>query len=183
MGSYHWQSQELRSGYFLSTETTFGGRGDLAGQGTGAIMSYGDLIFTTLTRARTAREAIEVMDQLCQVRLKPPPDRAPRLSLTPLAETHHRKRCPCILSGDAFADLWLREQRRVLWRGRLYRSLALGAHRKGQIRQGCCLGGVASTRGLRYGHGKPGAHTHVQPGMPVQGSQAIGAAMVGVGPP
>lgn len=36
-----------------STETTFGGRGDLAGQGTGAIMSYGDLIFTTLTRART----------------------------------------------------------------------------------------------------------------------------------
>lgn len=49
------------------TETTFGGRGDLAGQGTGAIMSYGDLIFTTLTRARTAREAIQVMDELCRL--------------------------------------------------------------------------------------------------------------------
>jgi hypothetical protein len=32
----------------------------------GAIMSYGDLMFTTLTRARTAREAIQVMDFLCQ---------------------------------------------------------------------------------------------------------------------
>ena len=31
----------------------------------GAIMSYGDLIWTTLTRARTAREAISVMDFLC----------------------------------------------------------------------------------------------------------------------
>lgn len=48
------------------TETTFGGRGDLAGQGTGAIMSYGDLMFTTLSRAKTAREAIQVMDYLCQ---------------------------------------------------------------------------------------------------------------------
>ena len=64
----------------LSTETTFGGRGDLVGQGTGAIMSYGDLIFTTLTRARTAREAIEVMDQLCQVRP------SPRLSFAPCGD-------------------------------------------------------------------------------------------------
>jgi hypothetical protein len=50
------------------TETTFGGRGDLDGHGTGAIMSYGDLIFTTLTRARSAREAIRIMDELCQAR-------------------------------------------------------------------------------------------------------------------
>ncbi len=32
----------------------------------GAIMSYGDLMFTTLSRAKTAREAIQVMDYLCQ---------------------------------------------------------------------------------------------------------------------
>ncbi len=48
------------------TETTFGGRSDLAGQGTGAIMSYGDLMWTTLSRAKTAREAISVMDFLVQ---------------------------------------------------------------------------------------------------------------------
>lgn len=50
----------------IITETTFGGRDDLDGHGTGAIMSYGDLIFTTLQRAKTAREAIQVMDNLCQ---------------------------------------------------------------------------------------------------------------------
>lgn len=49
----------------IITETTFGGRGDLSGAGTGAIVSYGDLIWTTLQRARTAREAIRVMDALC----------------------------------------------------------------------------------------------------------------------
>jgi dipeptidase len=50
----------------MITETTFGGRGDLNGHGTGAIMSYGDLIWTTLQRARTAREAIKIMDELTQ---------------------------------------------------------------------------------------------------------------------
>ena len=47
-------------------ETTFGGRSDLDGHGTGAIMSYGDLIFTTLQRATTAKEAIRIMDELTQ---------------------------------------------------------------------------------------------------------------------
>lgn len=47
-------------------ETTFGGRGDLDGQGTGAIMSYGDLIWTTLSRATSARDAIRIMDELTQ---------------------------------------------------------------------------------------------------------------------
>lgn len=51
----------------IITETTFGGRADLSGAGTGAIMSYGDLIFTTLTRASSAREAIQVMDELTQL--------------------------------------------------------------------------------------------------------------------
>lgn len=46
----------------IITETTFGGRGDLSGEGTGAVMSYGDLIFTTLTRATSARHAIAIMD-------------------------------------------------------------------------------------------------------------------------
>jgi len=49
------------------TETTFGGLSSLDGHGTGAIMSYGDLIFTTLTRAKTAREAISVMANLCDL--------------------------------------------------------------------------------------------------------------------
>lgn len=44
-------------------ETTFGGRSELSGQ-TGAIMDYGSLIYVTLQRARTAREAIEVMTGL-----------------------------------------------------------------------------------------------------------------------
>jgi hypothetical protein len=50
----------------IITETTFGGRADLDGGGTGAIMSYGDLIFTTLQRATSARGAIAIMDALCQ---------------------------------------------------------------------------------------------------------------------
>ena len=49
----------------IITETTFGGRGDLDGHSTGAVMSYGDLIWTTLERSKTAREAIATMDALC----------------------------------------------------------------------------------------------------------------------
>ena len=48
----------------IITETTFGGREELWGGG--GIMDYGSLIFTTLQRARTAREAIEIMDELTQ---------------------------------------------------------------------------------------------------------------------
>ena len=48
----------------IITETTFGGREETWGGG--GIMDYGSLIFTTLQRARTAREAIEVMDELMQ---------------------------------------------------------------------------------------------------------------------
>ncbi|WP_163707416.1 dipeptidase [Mangrovibacterium lignilyticum] len=44
-------------------ETTFGGREELASQ-EGAIMDYGSLIYVTLQRAKTAREAIEVMTDL-----------------------------------------------------------------------------------------------------------------------
>ncbi|MBP5506192.1 MAG: C69 family dipeptidase [Bacteroidales bacterium] len=44
------------------TETTFGGREELWHGG--GIMDYGSLIFTTLQRARTAREAIATMDTL-----------------------------------------------------------------------------------------------------------------------
>ncbi len=46
------------------TETTFGGRAELEG-GSG-IMEYGALIYTTLQRASSAREAIQIMDELCQ---------------------------------------------------------------------------------------------------------------------
>jgi dipeptidase len=45
-------------------ETTFGGLPDLAKQ-PGAIMDYGSLIWVTLQRAKTAREAISMMDHLC----------------------------------------------------------------------------------------------------------------------
>jgi dipeptidase len=48
----------------IITETTFGGLDDLSGTNTGAIMSYGDLIFVTLQRAATAREAINLFDSL-----------------------------------------------------------------------------------------------------------------------
>lgn len=44
-------------------ETTFGGRKELATQ-TGAIVDYGSLIYLTLQRAKTAREAISVMTEL-----------------------------------------------------------------------------------------------------------------------
>jgi len=45
------------------TETTFGGLSDLATQ-PGAIIDYGSLIYITLSRAKTAREAIQVMTSL-----------------------------------------------------------------------------------------------------------------------
>jgi dipeptidase len=45
-------------------ETTFGGNATLAG-GPG-LLSYGSVIWVTLQRAKTAREAITVMDQLMQ---------------------------------------------------------------------------------------------------------------------
>lgn len=44
-------------------ETTYGGREEL-GKQTGAIMDYGSLIYVALQRAKTAREAIEVMTNL-----------------------------------------------------------------------------------------------------------------------
>jgi dipeptidase len=44
-------------------ETTYGGRSELGSQ-SGAIMDYGSLIYVTLQRAKTAREAIEVMTSL-----------------------------------------------------------------------------------------------------------------------
>ncbi|WP_303918449.1 dipeptidase [Draconibacterium sediminis] len=47
------------------SETTFGGRSELASQ-PGAIMDYGSLIYVTLQRAKTAREAIEVMTGLVE---------------------------------------------------------------------------------------------------------------------
>ena len=46
-------------------ETTYGGREDLAIQ-PGAIMDYGSLIYVALQRAKTAREAIEVMTDLVE---------------------------------------------------------------------------------------------------------------------
>ena len=42
-------------------ETTFGGLPQLNGHGTGAVMDYGSLIWVTLQRAKTAREAIKMM--------------------------------------------------------------------------------------------------------------------------
>ena len=48
-------------------ETTFGGLEQLWNKGQpGAVMDYGNLIWTTLQRSKTAREAIDVMDQLTQ---------------------------------------------------------------------------------------------------------------------
>ena len=43
-------------------KTTFGGRPEL--QQTAAIVDYGSLMYTTLERARTAREAIQIMGDL-----------------------------------------------------------------------------------------------------------------------
>jgi dipeptidase len=44
-------------------ETTYGGRHELSHQ-EGAIVDYGSLIYITLQRAKTAREAIKIMDEL-----------------------------------------------------------------------------------------------------------------------
>jgi len=46
-------------------ETTFGGLPMLDGRNTTHIIDYGSLIWITLQRARTAREAIHMMDDLC----------------------------------------------------------------------------------------------------------------------
>ncbi|NQU86764.1 MAG: C69 family dipeptidase [Mariniphaga sp.] len=46
-------------------ETTYGGRSELGSQ-TGAIIDYGSLIYVTLQRAKTAREAIHVMAGLVE---------------------------------------------------------------------------------------------------------------------
>lgn len=46
-------------------ETTYGGRGELGSQ-KGAIMDYGSLIYVTLQRAKTAREAIKTMAELVE---------------------------------------------------------------------------------------------------------------------
>ncbi|MDD4755895.1 MAG: C69 family dipeptidase [Prolixibacteraceae bacterium] len=46
-------------------ETTYGGRSELASQ-SGAIMDYGSLMYVTLQRAKTAREAIEIMTKLVE---------------------------------------------------------------------------------------------------------------------
>lgn len=48
----------------IFTETTFGGREELPNKN--GIMDYGSVIFTTLERAATAREAIKIMDELVQ---------------------------------------------------------------------------------------------------------------------
>ncbi|MEZ4906384.1 MAG: C69 family dipeptidase [Saprospiraceae bacterium] len=47
------------------SETTFGGRGDMGHQ-EGAIMDYGSLIYITLQRAKSAREAIKIIAELMQ---------------------------------------------------------------------------------------------------------------------
>ncbi len=46
----------------IITETTYGGRSELRDKN--GIMDYGSLIYTTLQRAKTAREAISIIDQL-----------------------------------------------------------------------------------------------------------------------
>ena len=48
----------------IIAETTFGGRHGL--NDPDAVMDYGSLIYITLQRARTAREAIRIMDELTQ---------------------------------------------------------------------------------------------------------------------
>jgi len=45
-------------------ETTFGGLEQLDGHNTGALVDYGSLIWITLQRAKTAREAIALMDSI-----------------------------------------------------------------------------------------------------------------------
>ena len=46
-------------------ETTFGGLKQLDGHGSTNVVDYGSLIWVTLQRAKTAREAIAMMDMLC----------------------------------------------------------------------------------------------------------------------
>ena len=43
-------------------ETTYGGRSELVDKE--GVMDYGSLIYTTLQRAKTAREAIKIMHEL-----------------------------------------------------------------------------------------------------------------------
>ena len=50
--------------HLIIAETTFGGRHGL--NDPDAVMDYGSLIYITLQRARTAREAIRIMDELPQ---------------------------------------------------------------------------------------------------------------------
>ena len=60
--STYQQVGNMNQHQLIITETTFGGREELWHGG--GIMDYGSLIFITLQRARTAREAIAVMDDL-----------------------------------------------------------------------------------------------------------------------
>ncbi len=62
--STYQQIGNMNQHQLIITETTFGGREQTWGGG--GIMDYGALIFTTLQRAATAREAIEIMDSLTQ---------------------------------------------------------------------------------------------------------------------
>ena len=51
---------------FSMGETTFGGLEQLCVEQPGAIMDYGNLIWTTLQRSKTARQAIDVMLELIE---------------------------------------------------------------------------------------------------------------------
>ena len=60
-----WQTVgNMNEHQLIIMETTFGGRPDLENKD--GIMDYGSLIYVTLQRARTAREAIRIMDELVQ---------------------------------------------------------------------------------------------------------------------
>ncbi len=73
-GKYHGEIPEVAHTYHVVgnvnehqltiCETTFGGREELADTTADAIIDYGSLIYITLQRARTAREAIDVMTDL-----------------------------------------------------------------------------------------------------------------------
>lgn len=63
--AHTWQTVGNMNEHQLTiTETTFGGRPGLENKD--GIMDYGSLIYTTLQRARTAREAIKIIDELMQ---------------------------------------------------------------------------------------------------------------------
>ncbi len=74
-GKYHGQIPQVAHTYSVIGnmneyqlaigETTYGGREEL-GEQDGAIMDYGSLIYTTLQRAKNAREAIKVMTELVE---------------------------------------------------------------------------------------------------------------------